>query len=350
MSKIRAYKLAEELEMDRNEFVEKAREHGIELRSPMASLDDEQADLLREKFGKKKSSASMVERRVESRTGSAVIRRRKRAAPPPEPEPEEKPQEEASVEVEQEVSSVAETLEEESIAASTPDEVESVAATVSSEAEIPAIEAVESPKKKDEAEDAASHSRPAGNRGAGESDSMSGEAPAQKKQRKRVREVVNLMEQERIARQVTGRNAPRRPAVVDPRAFVSPRRKRRDAAPKKATKSAAPKASKRVLRIQGSTSVGDLAHMLGVKAPEVQAKLMALGTMASLNQEIDIETIQKVAEQYQFQVQDVAFHEDDVIAAAEAPVDEAKLELRPAGSDRDGTRGPWKNLAVGCAA
>ena len=39
MSKIRAYKLAEELGMDRAEFVEKAAAAGVELRSAMASLE-----------------------------------------------------------------------------------------------------------------------------------------------------------------------------------------------------------------------------------------------------------------------------------------------------------------------
>jgi len=37
VAKVRAYKLAEELGMDRNELVEKAREEGIELKSPMAA-------------------------------------------------------------------------------------------------------------------------------------------------------------------------------------------------------------------------------------------------------------------------------------------------------------------------
>ena len=43
MAKIRAYKLAEELGIEREEFVEKVRALGIELRGAMTGLDDDQA-------------------------------------------------------------------------------------------------------------------------------------------------------------------------------------------------------------------------------------------------------------------------------------------------------------------
>ena len=51
MANIRAYKLAEELGIDRNEIVEKAAAVGIELKSAMAALDEDQADELRSKLG-----------------------------------------------------------------------------------------------------------------------------------------------------------------------------------------------------------------------------------------------------------------------------------------------------------
>ena len=51
-AKIRAYKLAEELGIERHEFVEKALRIGIELKSAMAALDDERGRRdLREKLG-----------------------------------------------------------------------------------------------------------------------------------------------------------------------------------------------------------------------------------------------------------------------------------------------------------
>jgi hypothetical protein len=43
MANIRAYKLAEELGIDRAAIVERAAELGIELKNPMAAVDDETA-------------------------------------------------------------------------------------------------------------------------------------------------------------------------------------------------------------------------------------------------------------------------------------------------------------------
>src|SRR5687768_16188806 len=94
MANIRAYKLAEELGIDRAAIVDRAAEVGIELKSPMAAVDDEIAALLREKLGKPVEPTSVVtERRVQQSGGAAVIRRRKKAAPeaPPEPIAEEAP-------------------------------------------------------------------------------------------------------------------------------------------------------------------------------------------------------------------------------------------------------------------
>jgi len=153
--------------------------------------------------------------------------------------------------------------------------------------------------------------------------------PGKGKQRKRVREVVNLREQEQIARQVSGRTVVRRPVSVDPRALQSPRRKRRDApARPQPAAVAAPKQEKRVVRIEGSISVGELARQLGQKAPQVQAKLMALGTMASVNQAVGMDTARSVAEEFGYEIQDVGFREEEVLGTAAATPPE-KLEPRP---------------------
>ena len=122
------------------------------------------------------------------------------------------------------------------------------------------------------------------------------EAPDRKgKQRKRVREVVNLREQEQVKLQFTGRGGARRRApVVSPRSVVNPRTKRRD----KLNRPAAPKPAAeqpRVIRVAGEISVGELAKLLGAKAPAIQGKLMALGIMVSVNQTVDIETSRKIA-------------------------------------------------------
>ena len=88
MSTMRAYKLAEELGIDRAEFVEKAAAIGVTLKSAMAAIDDELAQELREKLGTaKKDRGAVTESRVQRSSGGAVIRRRKKIEPelPPEP-------------------------------------------------------------------------------------------------------------------------------------------------------------------------------------------------------------------------------------------------------------------------
>src|SRR5262245_24214485 len=85
---IRAYKLAEELGIDKADLVAKAGEMGLALKSAMASLEDDEAELLRRKLGKPAPrGAQVTEKRVEVESGAAVIRRRKKAAPAPEPAP-----------------------------------------------------------------------------------------------------------------------------------------------------------------------------------------------------------------------------------------------------------------------
>ena len=81
MAKIRAYKLAEELGIDRADIVERAEAVGIALKNAMAALEPEQAEELRSKLGGGKRK-DVSETRVESKKGAAVIRRRKKAVAP----------------------------------------------------------------------------------------------------------------------------------------------------------------------------------------------------------------------------------------------------------------------------
>ena len=91
MAKIRAYKLAEELGIERAEFVEKAAGAGVELRSAMALLDTEDVDRLRQKLGSVKTRTKLVtEKRVGAGKGATIIRRRKKE-PEPVPEPVAEP-------------------------------------------------------------------------------------------------------------------------------------------------------------------------------------------------------------------------------------------------------------------
>ncbi len=302
MAKIRAYKLAEELGLEKSEFVEKAESFGVALKSAMATVGEEDADLLRKKLGTQKPKKLVTESRVEAK-GGAIIRRRKRAEPepPPEPEPEEvaPPVVEPGPAVAEEAPAepaVDEPPAEPAVDLPTPEPIAAEASPVARAA----AAATPSPVAREK-------ERPT-------------EAPDAKtgKQRKLVREVVNLKEQEQLARQAVGHTRVRRQIQIDPRTATSPRRKRRDALAPKKPANAAPKESTRVVRIEKTVSVGELARLLGVKAPEVQRKLMALGTMVSINQEIDLETAKGVAAEFNYEVEDVGFREEQYLEDSSA--------------------------------
>jgi translation initiation factor IF-2 len=313
MAKIRAYKIAEELGIDRNELVEKAKAFGFDLASAMTSLDEDVANDLRHKLGGQVPGAQVVERRVEAQGGGAVIRRRKRApeplpAPPPEPvaRPEPPVAEPVVVVAPEPARVVPEPIEEPAVfepVVATPDAVPAV----TTEAQAPVAAAPRPAPAVREGERAGDFAGAAA-------------APGKGKERKRVREVVNLREQEQLARQAVGRTL-RRPTTIDPRSMQSPRRRRRDktAPAARPVAAAAPKAARRQVRAEGQISVAELARQLGAKAAEVQARLMALGTLASVNQQLDLETAGKVAAQYGFEVQDVGFQEAEVLGDVTAP-------------------------------
>jgi translation initiation factor IF-2 len=299
MSKIRAYRLAEELGVERSEIVERAAAVGVTIKSAMASLDDEDANRLRQKLGSVRVRRGLVtESRVEHKAGGAIIRRRKKE---PAPEPIVVAPEPVVPVMPEPVAPVAEVAPE----VEEPPEVPAEPAPV--QAPSPAV-----------AERPETDSR----RQAPESDRVA-------KQRKRVREVVNLREQERLARQATGRAPLRRQVMLEPRSMPSPRRRRRDATPPKtAAVAGAPREAKRVVRVEGAVSVGELARMLGEKSPVVQKKLMSLGTMASINQAVDVETAREVAGAFGYEVQDVGFREEKYLDAPEG-AESKPLEPRP---------------------
>jgi translation initiation factor IF-2 len=296
MAKIRAYKLAEELGLEKSDFVEKAAALGIVLKSAMATVGEEDVDLLRKKLGTRKRAKLVTESRVEAK-GGAVIRRRKRAEPEPAAA-EAVAEEPLAVEPEP---AVAEAAEE---AAPEPDTVEPpVEPAVDLETPKP-IAAEARPATRTATNSAPSPAAKEKDRPAEAPDAKSG------RQRKLVREVVNLKEQEQLARQAVGHTRVRRQVQIDPRTATSPRRKRRDAVSPKKPATAAPKEATRVVRIEKTVSVGELARQLGMKAPEVQRKLMALGTMVSINQEIDLETAKSVSAEFGYEVEDVGFSEE----------------------------------------
>ena len=67
------------------------------------------------------------------------------------------------------------------------------------------------------------------------------------------------------------------------------------------------KAEKRHLRIEDTITVANLAHQMSVKATEVIKKLFSLGMMATVNHPLDLDTVELVATEFGFTVENVGF-------------------------------------------
>jgi len=129
------------------------------------------------------------------------------------------------------------------------------------------------------------------------------------------------------------RRKPRRAGRVEmlmddmPAAPRRRRRTRRTAGPKKASPQA--KAIKRRVQVDGDISVAQFAKGMAVKASQVIRVLMGMGQTVRINDMIDFETAQVIAVEFDYEVVDVAFKEEEHMIAVETEVAEEGAEPRP---------------------
>lgn len=85
-----------------------------------------------------------------------------------------------------------------------------------------------------------------------------------------------------------------------------------------------PKASKRVVKMGETIVVGDLAQQLGIRNNEIIKKLMDLGSMVTVNQNIDFDTASLIAQDYNWEVKRTGFEEEKVMATVEDKPEDLK--------------------------
>lgn len=90
-----------------------------------------------------------------------------------------------------------------------------------------------------------------------------------------------------------------------------------------------PAAHKRVVRVDETMSVGELGKVMGVKSSDLIRKLMDLGVMATINQQLDFATIELITPDFKFEAKNVAFDEQEFLSG---PVIQEEDEL-PVDSD-----------------
>ena len=103
-------------------------------------------------------------------------------------------------------------------------------------------------------------------------------------------------------------------------------RRRRDL---KKTQITTPRAQYRVVEMEGSITVAELSSQLATKGADIIKKLMSMGLMATMNQELDVDTATLITGEYGFELKNKEKTVEDVLSQSfGAPQGEA--ELRPA--------------------
>jgi len=92
------------------------------------------------------------------------------------------------------------------------------------------------------------------------------------------------------------------------------------------------KAIKRKIRITDVISVGELAKRMGVKANDLIKELMRQGQMVTINHPLDYETAALIASEFSYEVENVAFDEESMLAvtgSVEKEEADGALQTRP---------------------
>nr|WP_321514528.1 translation initiation factor IF-2 [uncultured Pseudodesulfovibrio sp.] len=88
------------------------------------------------------------------------------------------------------------------------------------------------------------------------------------------------------------------------------------------------KAAKRKIKFDETIRLADMAHQMGIKAQDLIKALFTMGVMATINQSLDIDTASLLASEFEYEVENVSFDEQEFLVATEADKDE-DLKPRP---------------------
>ena len=322
MAKVRVFEAAKQYGYEAQELIDALVGLGVKVRSHLSPIDDEEVQRAVASLGGARREASAEQATTEAAPPpKPVVRRRKKAdaeAPPPEPaaepkEPETEPEIPPELPIPEEVAEGVHPSAAEPVA-------ESHLATPEEEPE-PPLPGTSEPDRE-----------PAKPEPAGPPVPMT-EAPKEEFGLKVVRFIHQedrgfvvptpsyrpLTKQEREDRKHDKKAKKKKGKREEPP--VDDRR-----TPQK-TLITVPKAIKRRIRISGFITVSELAKRMGVKAPELIKKLIALGILATINQSLDADTASLVADEFGYEVENIAVGEEEILFREEDRPED--LALRP---------------------
>lgn len=98
----------------------------------------------------------------------------------------------------------------------------------------------------------------------------------------------------------------------------------------KKTEITVPKAAKRIVKMGEVLTVAELAKTMSIKVNQLISKLMSMGMMVNMNQNIDFETASLVASEFGFEVENVSMVAEDLLQKEEKEMDsKATDDLEP---------------------
>jgi translation initiation factor IF-2 len=359
------YELARDLNMTNKVLLEKLDDLDISVKSHMSTLDDDIIAQIKSSFFSTPEKKETIE---ETRIKPTVIRRRRKkvkvevsATPDAEPEAagdgaEEADKEVIAAEVTEESAAESETLKE--LEAEEPQDA------IAAEAEEkPAVKEAKKPKKAAKKEPSAKiiklpvkppekplkekkaepqkaqakvEKRPIGKKVAAPRPLQEPEvAPAGKDAKKRRRK--KKYEESDVDKKFLKKKISfKKKAVIEGEDLYAggfrPRKQRKMAKGKKPaggqkTQITVAKAIKRRIKIDEAIVLSELAKRMGIKANEIIKAMMAMGSMATVNQTIDFETAALIAGEFDYEVERASFEEETILK--QETDDPEKLVPRP---------------------
>ncbi|MEE2753666.1 MAG: translation initiation factor IF-2 [Candidatus Latescibacterota bacterium] len=83
------------------------------------------------------------------------------------------------------------------------------------------------------------------------------------------------------------------------------------------------------IKVNEFTTVGELATLMDVRPAELITACLQMGTLVTINQRLDMDTIELVADEFSYKVEKLEEVAEEIIEELDEEVDEAKLRPRP---------------------
>jgi len=362
MARLRVYELARDLNMTNKVLLEKLDDLDISVKSHMSALDDDTIAKIKSSFFSTPKKEETIE---ETRVKPTVIRRRRKtveveASATPEAEPQEA--NEAAEKVHEE-EIAAEVVEEPAAESQKTEELEAVEpqeVSAAEEAEKPAAKKAKKTKKAPKKEPSAKiiklpvkppekplkekkaepekakaevERRPAERKAAETPPQETSPSDAETKKRRRKKKFEEPdVDKKFLKKKISFK----RKAVIEGEDLYAegyrPRKQRKMAKGKKLaggqkTQITVAKAIKRRIKIDEAIVLSELAKRMGIKASEIIKAMMAMGSMATVNQTIDFDTASLIASEFDYEVERASFEEEALLK--QETDDPEKLLPRP---------------------